>query len=280
MPGPKCLDPFASPRALIGSELRHARERAGLSQRELGEMLHVSGTFIGQLEDGSRRIQTALACRLDETLRTGGFFERNCKAPGKSKYPDHFAEAVEMEAAATAIKEYDPALIPGLLQTAAYARAVCRAYQPTAPEEYIDKLVEARLERAVILAHPTMPLLWAVLDEAALRRNVGGGAVMAEALGHVVALARRNRVIVQVMPFTTGAHASLEGSLKLMTFSDAPPVAYRQALGSGHLEDDPVTVARCQLTYDLIAASAWSPEDSLALIESVAEDYAHEEHQP
>ncbi|MFD7611847.1 Scr1 family TA system antitoxin-like transcriptional regulator [Streptomyces sp. NPDC059828] len=279
MPGPKCLDPFASPRALIGSELRHARERAGLSQRELGDMLHVSATFIGQLEAGSRRIQAGLACRLDETLGTGGFFERNCKAPGKSKYPDHFAEAAEMEAVATTIKAYDPALIPGLLQTAPYARAVCRAYQPTAPEEYVDQLVAARLERAVILAHPTMPLLWAVLDEAALRREVGSAAVMAEALRHIAALARRNRVIVQVLPFTAGAHASLEGSLKLMAFSDAPPVAYRQGFGTGQLEDDPTIVARCELAYDLVAASALAPPDSLALIESVAEDYAHEEHQ-
>lgn len=100
---------------------------------------------------------------------------------------------------------------------------------------------------------------------------------MAEALHHVAVLARRHRIIVQVLPFTAGAHMALEGSLKLMAFDDAPPLAYIQGLGTGRLEDDPAMVAHHDLTYDLLGASALSPQESLALIESVAEDYAHEE---
>ncbi|MGW7364332.1 helix-turn-helix domain-containing protein [Streptomyces sp. NPDC054841] len=280
MPGPKDLDPSTSPRALLGAELRHARENAGLSQRELGEPLFVSASFIGQLEAGTRRMQPDIARRIDEILGTNGFFERNCKAANKSKYPDHFAEAAEAEAVATAIKEYAPLLIPGLLQTEAYARAVFRAHQPTAPEEAIDDLVEARLERTHLLDDPTEPMLWAVLDEAVLRREVGGKAVMAEALGHVAAMVRRRRVIVQVLPFSAGAHALLNGALKLMGFTDAPPLAYLEVLRMGQLEDDPATVTRYELTYDLVVASALSPEESLARIESVAEDYAHEDQQP
>ncbi|MFE3326739.1 Scr1 family TA system antitoxin-like transcriptional regulator [Streptomyces sp. NPDC059176] len=279
MPGPKDLDPSTSPRALLGAELRHAREKAGLSQRELGEPLFVSASFIGQLEAGTRRMQHDIARRIDETLGTNGFFERNCRAANKSKYPDHFAEAAEAEAFATTIREYAPLLIPGLLQTEAYARAVFRAYQPTAPEAVIDDLVEARLERARLLDDPTRPMLWTVLDEAVLRREVGGEGVMAEALGHIGALARRHRVIVQVLPFAAGAHASLNGALKLMSFTDAPPLAYLEVLRMGQLEDDPATVARYELTYDLVVASALSPPESLALIESVAEDYAHEDQQ-
>ncbi|MFG2756839.1 Scr1 family TA system antitoxin-like transcriptional regulator [Streptomyces wuyuanensis] len=280
MPGPKDLDPSTSPRALLGAELRHARENAGLSQRELGEPLFVSASFIGQLEAGTRRMQPDVARRIDEILGTNGFFERNCLAANKSRYPDHFAEAAEAEAVATTIREYAPLLIPGLLQTEAYARAVFRAYQPTATEAVVDELVEARLERARLLDDPTTPMLWTVLDEAVLRRRVGSAAIMAEALGHIGALARRNRVIVQVMPFQAGAHRAMEGALKLMEFTDAPSLAYLQALGSGQLDDDPATVNRHKLTYELVTAGALSPCESLALVASVAEDYAHEDQQP
>ncbi|WP_371776899.1 helix-turn-helix domain-containing protein [Streptomyces sp. NBC_01438] len=276
MPGPRKLDPASSPRALLGAELRHRREAAGLSQSELGAPLFLSGSFIGQLESGVRRMQMDQAEKFDEMLGVDGFFVRNCEALKKSKYPEHFAEAAEAEARAEAIREYAPQLIPGLLQTEGYARAVFRAYQPTAVESTIDELVTTRLERAQLLTDPTVPMLWVVLDEAVLRRRVGGPDVMAEALRHIAGLIRQHRIVVQVLPFTEGAHAALTGSLKLMAFSDAPPLAYLQGLGTGQLQDDPATVRQCELTYDLVTASAISPTASLALIESVAEDYDHE----
>ncbi|MFG2452417.1 helix-turn-helix transcriptional regulator [Streptomyces sp. M41(2017)] len=277
MPGPKDLDPSSSPRAMIGAELRYARENAGLSQAELGEPLFVSGSFIGQLEAGTRRLHLEYAVQIDEILATKGFFERNCRALARSKYPDHFAEAAEAEAVASAIREFAPTLIPGLLQTRAYAQAMFRRGRPTAKEEVIEELVAARLERAHLLDDPTSPLLWTVLDEAVLRRTVGAGPIMAEALRHIATLAREHRVIVQVLPFTAGAHMAMEGSLKLMTFDAAPPLAYLQGLGTGRLEDDSATVAHHDLTFHLLAADALSPQESLALIDSVAEDYAHEE---
>lgn len=277
MTRPKDLDPSSNPRALLGCELRHARERKGISQEALGAPLFVSGSFIGQLEAGTRRMHLEYAQHFDEVLDTGGFFARNCKAVAKSKYPDHFAEAAEAEAVATAIREYAPLLIPGLLQTEDYARSVFRAYQPTATPDVIDELVSARRARARLLSDPTTPLLWVVLDEAVLRREIGGARVMAEALRHVWGLGQAYRIIVQVMPFSAGAHMALGGPLKLMTFSDAPPLAFTDGLGIGRLEDDPATVARHELTYDLVGASARSPQESLALIESAAEDYAHED---
>ncbi|WP_326659183.1 MULTISPECIES: helix-turn-helix domain-containing protein [unclassified Streptomyces] len=276
MPGPRKLDPSSSPRALLGAELRHRREDAGLSQTDLGAPLFVSGSFIGQLESGVRRMQMDQAEKFDEVLGAAGFFVRNCAALKRSKYPEHFAEAAEAEARAEAIREYAPQLVPGLLQTEAYARAVFRAYRPTAVESVIDELVTTRLERAEILADPTSPLLWVVLDEAVLRRVVGDPAVMADALRHIAGLIRHHRIIAQVLPYSAGAHRALEGSLKLMTFSDAPPLAYLQGLGTGQLQDDPASVHQYELTYDLVVASAISPAASLALIESVAEDYEHE----
>ncbi|WP_030766324.1 MULTISPECIES: helix-turn-helix domain-containing protein [unclassified Streptomyces] len=273
----KNLDPSSSPRALLGAELRVARERAGMSQSELGERLFVSGAFIGQLETGTRRMHLDFARQIDEILDTGGFFVRNCAAAAKSKYPDHFAEAAEAEARAKTIREYAPQLIPGLLQTEAYAREVCRAYQPTATDETIDELVTNRLARASLLHDPTTPLLWCVLDEAVLRRSGDTTAILAEALRHIARLIRSHRVIVQVMPFSAGFHAGLAGTLKLMSFDDAPPLSYVDGLGMGQLFDDPATVAQHTLTYDLLTANALSPRKSLALIESVAEDYEHDQ---
>ncbi|WP_030380110.1 MULTISPECIES: helix-turn-helix domain-containing protein [unclassified Streptomyces] len=277
MPGPKDLDPSSSPRALLGAELRHAREKAGLSQEELGGRLFVSGSYIGQLEAGTRRMQPEYARMLDEVLGVD-FFLRNCRAAAKSEYPEHFAEAAEAEARATAIRQYAPLLIPGLLQTAGYARAVFRAYQPTAPDAAIEKLVAARIDRAQLLKGPTDLLLWAVIDEAALRRVTGGPKVMAEALRHIVDVVRANRAIVQVLPFSAGAHAAMEGAMKLMDFEAAPPLIFFEGVGTGRLEDAPAVVRHQRLTYELLVACALSPTNSLALLEEMAQDYEHEEH--
>ncbi|XVV35803.1 helix-turn-helix domain-containing protein [Streptomyces sp. CA-100214] len=275
MPGPKDLDPSTSPRALLGAELRHAREKAGLSQEELGGRLFVSGSFIGQLESGTRRMQREYAGLLDDALGTEDFFRRNCAASAKSKYPEHFAEAAEAEGSATVIKEYASMLIPGLLQTPSYARAVCRAYQPTATDEVIDQLVTARMERARMLADPTEPMLWAVLDESALRRATGGRDVMAGVLRHIAALMRENRVIVQVLPFDAGAHPAMQGCVKLMDFADAPPLVYLEGVGTGRVDDDPATVGRYRFYYELLMISALSPTKSLSMIEELAQNYAH-----
>ncbi|MFD9439288.1 Scr1 family TA system antitoxin-like transcriptional regulator [Streptomyces sp. NPDC060006] len=280
MPGPKNLDPSSSPRALLGAELRHSREATGLSQDELGQSLFVSGSFIGQLEAGTRRVQPDMASKLDEILGTNGFFERNCKAVNRSKYPDHFAEAAEAEAVARAIREYAVLLIPGLLQAKGYAEEIFRAHNPTAPDKAIEALVAARLERARLLDDPTKPLLWAVLDEAALRRVVGSGAVMAEALLHVVELARQRRIIVQVLPFHAGAHAAMHGPLKLMEFEDAPSLSFVEGPDTGKLMDDPATVRRHTLLFSLLQAAALPPKESLALLRSVAQDYVHGEQHP
>ncbi len=101
---------------------------------------------------------------------------------------------------------------------------------------------------------------------------------MAEALRHIAVLAGRSGVIVQVLPLSAAAHSSMQGALKLMEFEDAPPLVYLEGVRTGRLEDDPATVAQLRFTFDLLAASALSPEKSLALVEALAQDYAHEEH--
>ncbi|WP_405730088.1 helix-turn-helix transcriptional regulator [Streptomyces sp. NBC_01537] len=274
MAHPKDLDPYASPRAFYGAELRLKREEAGLSQDRLGERLYCSGAYIGQLEAATRRPQLDMAKQLDEIFGTGEHFSRLCRMVHKvSRHAEKFEAAAELEAMARSICEYASMFVPGLLQTAAYARAVFRAAQPVARAERIEELIAARTGRAAKLEDPTEPLLWFVLDENVIRRPVGGPAVMREQLGRIVDLARRERVIVQVLPFSCGVPA-LNGMTTLMAFDDAPPVAYAEGPQTGNLIEDPALVAKVQLSYDLVRAAALPQKASLALIESAMEDFA------
>jgi transcriptional regulator with XRE-family HTH domain len=258
----------------FGTELKRLREEARFTQAALGARVFVSGGYIGQFEQAIRKPQLDVAQRIDETLQTGGFFERMCrKLINSSRYADYFAAAAELEALATKICEFAPTLVPGLLQTAAYARAITVAENPFAADEYIEETVRARMDRAHILKDATRPVHWAILHESVLRIPVGGPAAMAGQLEHMAALARERTILVQVLPYAAGAYPLMGKMLTLMEFEDAPPTAYTEGVFSGNLLDNPAVVKRVQATYDLLRAAALSPEASLSLVESAAEDY-------
>lgn len=258
----------------FGAELRRRREDMGLSQAQLGAIVFVSGTYIGQFEQAIRKPQMELAIRFDEILKTDGIFERLCLGLiNDRRYADYFAKAAELEALATKICDFAPTVVPGLLQTAEYARAVTIAMNPLATEEYIEDKVSGRMDRTRLLKDATRPVYWAILHENSLRVPVGGPAAMARQLDHITALMRERTVLVQVLPCAAGAFAVMNGDLRLMEFEDAPPTAYTEAVYSGALLDDPAVVKHAYAAYDLLRAAALSPEASLDLLESVAEDY-------
>ncbi|MEU1144349.1 helix-turn-helix transcriptional regulator [Streptomyces sp. NPDC005863] len=258
----------------FGAELKRRREDAGLSQSALGTRVFVSGGYIGQFEQAIRKPQLDVAERIDEVLQTDGIFERMCrKLIDDRRYADYFAAVVELEALATKICEFAPTLVPGLLQTSAYARAVTLAANPFVADAYVDEIVAARLERAGILKDAARPEYWVVLHENVLYIPVGGPEAMAEQLDHVARLMRERQVLLSVLPYAAGAHATMGGMLTLMGFEDAPPTAYTETSFSGTLVDEPVVVARAQRAYDLLGGAALSPEVSLTLVESAAEDY-------
>ncbi|WP_405409951.1 helix-turn-helix transcriptional regulator [Streptomyces decoyicus] len=257
-----------------GAELKRRREESGLTQEALGRQVFVSGGYIGQFEQAIRKPQLDVALRIDEVLQTDGFFERTWrKLIDDQRYPDYFAAAAELERLATKINDFESMIIPGLLQTAAYTRAFMLAGNPLAAEEYIEEKVRGRLDRAVILKDAMRPVYWAVLHEAVLRVPVGSPAVMADQLEHIAQLARERKILLQVLPFAAGAYPVMGKSLRLMEFDDAPPTAYTEGAYSGNLLDDPAVVKWAQAAYDLVRAVALSPEASLALLESAAEDY-------
>lgn len=258
----------------FGAELKRRREDAGFTQVELGARAFVSGGYIGQFEQAIRKPQLDVAQRIDELLQTDGFFERTWrKLIDDKRYADYFAEVVELERTATRLCEFAPTLVPGLLQTAEYAGAVTLATNPFITDEYVEEMVTARLERARILSDATRPEYWAVLHENALRIPVGGPAAMAKQLDHIAAMVRERKAVAQVVPYAAGAHTAMGGMLALMEFEDAPPTAYTETSFSGTLMDDPAVVKRAQRAYDLLRAVALSPEASLALVESAAEDH-------
>jgi transcriptional regulator with XRE-family HTH domain len=281
----KSLDPFESPYAFYGSELRRLREAAGLSQERLAAMVYVSGAYIGQIETTLRRPRLDLSRRLDAALGSGKHLEHLCLMAQKSRplhtngHASYFAEAAYHEARASAIAEYAPTVVPGLLQTEPYIRAVVKAARPLAQKPEVDRLVTAQRERAALLNNSTQPEFWAVLHENVLRIPVGGAAVMADQLHAVTSLARAGRVIVQVLRYQDGAHAIMAGMVTLMSFKDAPDLAYTESVHSGQILDENEVVALYWKSYDLARAVALSPEASVALIDSASEEYANA-HQP
>jgi hypothetical protein len=215
-----------------------------------------------------------LSQRIDAVLGTDGHMERLCKMVLKAtRHAEYFAHVNELMTQAAAICQFAAQILPGLLQTEAYARALIRAGEPLVPEDEVEARVRARVERAVLFDNPTEPQYWAILHESALRMLIGDRTVMREQLLHIAALIRSRRIMVQVMPFSAGAHPLGGSALTLMTFEEAPPAVYVEAAFSGHLLDSPALVGDYQRAYDCARAVALSPEASLALIESVAEEH-------
>jgi hypothetical protein len=195
---------------------------------------------------------------------------RRAKRRGHASY---FERVLEAERHAETIEEWCPTLIPGLLQTDAYARAVVRATHPLAPDDEVEEKVSARLARARLFEddHKT-PVYWAILSESLLRHPILPPEQTAEQLEHIAALARRHRIVPQILPWNCGPHPFMLGTAMIMTFPDAPPLVYTESLHSGDTIDDPALVKEYRRSYDWLRAASLPMEASLALIERAAED--------
>ncbi|MFC8310931.1 helix-turn-helix transcriptional regulator [Streptomyces olivaceus] len=262
------LDPGASPLDYYGFELRRHREAAGLTQRQLGDIVNYTGSLVGQIETARKLPTQEFSERIDAALGTGGLLSRLVHLVMRSQLPAWFQQVAELEVRAAEICTFQTRMIHGLLQTKSYVRAVLSALDPTD----LDDRTAVRLARQRVLEKQEPPVFWTVLSEAALRQEIGGREVMRGQLAHLLSFEDDPRINVQVLPFAVGAHAGLQGSFTLFRFTQDPAIVYTEGYDAGHPAANPETVRDCSLRYDHLRAAALSLKDSAALIRRTMEE--------
>src|SRR5262249_49177042 len=218
--------------ALFAAELQAARARAGVSRDELAARINYSASLVGMVESMRRVPRLDFAQRCDEALGTTGTFARLHEHLRTAPFPSWFRPFAQHEAEATSLRTFQLVLVPGLLQTPEYARAVLST-RVGATADDVDQAVTARLERQAILDRDDPPLLWVLIDEGALRRPVSGRDVMQAQVEHLVEMAGRPNVIIQVIPAEVGAHQGLVGAFVIADFAAAPRIVYLETIGGG-----------------------------------------------
>ncbi|WP_225801064.1 helix-turn-helix transcriptional regulator [Streptomyces sp. NK15101] len=273
----KDIDGSASVPQFYGKELRFKREEAGLTLEGLVEGSFYGVTYLSEIERGKRTMPLDLAQHVDRVLGTDGFFQRGCEDVRKARRKGHapyFERVLEAEKRALTIQQWSPTVIPGLLQTGPYMRALFQAeWAQDLPEE-IEEKITGRLARAQLFEeNHKQPEYWAILHESVIRLPVLSGERMAQQLDHIAGLIKRGRIFTQILPWNAGAHALMLGNAMALAFVDAPPLVYMEGQHHGHTIDDPGLVKQYQRSYDLLRAAALPLEASLALIEDAAEGY-------
>jgi transcriptional regulator with XRE-family HTH domain len=268
-------DPETDPRAFLGRELRHARVAAGFSSQEaLAARLDFDRTVIAKAETGDRVPTDDVldawcdACAIDqsrrELLRRWAAFARRTDGP----VPSWFESWLEAERLAHTLRLWSPVLVPGLLQTAEYARAL---YLATGlDEEAAEEHVTVRLERQAVLDRPRPPHVVAVLDEPVLHRMIGSPQVMADQLTHLADLYERTNVSIQIVPSGTGANAGLSGAFDLASGDGAPEVLRMEAVEDVTAETRSL-VRKAANIFDRVRADALPRAASRKLILEAAE---------
>jgi len=273
-------------RILLGSQLRMLREVKGITREEAGYAIRASGSKISRMELGrvsfkERDVTDLLKLYGVDEDETATLVELAIQAnsPGWwHKYgdvlPDWFQVYVGLEEAASLIRLYEVQFVPGLLQTADYARAVVRLGQPGAAPEEIERRISLRMGRQELLTKPGGPRLWAIVDEAALRRPIGGKEVMRAQLEQLILATEEPQVTLQVMPFRSGGHAAEAGAFTIMRFPepDLPDVVYLEQLTSALYLDKRDDVEKYTEVMERLSVESESPERSVDILSGMLEE--------
>ena len=259
--------------SLFADELKAAREQRGWSQADLADQIPYSLSTISMVEALHRVPARDLAVHLDKAFGTPGTFARLEARLRDLPFPASFRPFAAYEAEATALYVFEHSLVPGLLQTPEYARAVL-ATRPNTAEDEIDNLVAARLARQAILTRedPPPPLLWALIDEGVLHRPVALDEVMHDQLMYLVEMSRRPNVTIQVVPYSAGGHTGLLGAFVIADLDSSPGIVYLEDIADGRTFEDPGAVSRVTLRYKSLQSEALPKGVSRELIVRVAEE--------
>ena len=269
-------EPGRTPRQVFGAMLRYYRERAGLTRTELGRQVSKSVSLIQAIELGQRAATAEVTEDLERVLPADGALTRLRDEIGDGlgyqAYPSWFQEWLASEQEAKKLRWFEPMLVPGLLQTEQYARAVFGARFGVTDEE-IDEQVAARLKRQEILAREDPPALWVILDEWVLRRPVGGRHVMREQVSRLIAAAQQPHIMIEVIPADTGAHEGVAGAFAIADFADVPSVGDQEGAIGGQPVEEREDVASLDLTWAMLRADSLPRAASLALLEEAAKSW-------
>ena len=266
----------------LAAELRGLRTAAGLTREEVSDQTGINPATLYRIETAKVRPQRrTLIALLDKYAVTDQgqradliALSRQAAQLGwlqayESELPEQYTTYISFEAEARSVRNYESLFVPGLLQTEDYARAVIKGVLPLAHDTDIELRVHARLQRQESLRKKNPLRLWAILDEAALHRRIGGADVMASQLQALVAAATQPHVTLQVIPFDRGAHPGMPGSFVVMDFPDAadPALVYIDSMaGDLFLEREP-DVRRYTVIFEHLQALALDPANSTQVIE-------------
>jgi transcriptional regulator with XRE-family HTH domain len=259
----------ANPLGTFGAELRAHRANAGWSQAELAPKLFISPSLASALENGTRAPKRDLAELCDRVFETTGTFARLWRLTVQQAWPSWFAEYAQLEEQATRIHKWELRYVPGLLQTADYARAVMKAGRPREASDIIEEDVRARIDRQEILTRTNPPLAWFVIDESVLYRAYGGPNVMHHQIKRLSEFAELPSVVIQILPFSITDHPGADGPLTILEFDGSPSVGYAEGRGSGRLIESPADVAQEMECYDMVRAAALPRSKTIEMIKRV-----------
>jgi transcriptional regulator with XRE-family HTH domain len=267
----------------LGALLRKLRLEKGLTVEQAADQLLFSMSKLSRMETGhgaatARDIRDL--CDLygvteeAERERLTSLAREGKQSGWWQSYDLDFSTYVGLEAAATELRYYQSTIVPGLLQTADYARAMIEVSVPRLTPERMDELLEVKLTRQHILSRAEPLRLWAVLDEAALHRVVGGPAVMAAQLDRLAQATGTANVTVQVIPYGAGAHPAMDSTFNILEFgSSVPSVVYVEGLVGWIYLDRSTEIARYQQVFEFLCSMALSPRESLELITEVGKEH-------
>lgn len=269
----------------LAAELRRLRADAGYSREQVEEQTGVNEGTLYRLETARARPQRRTLVALldlyhvDEPLRADLIdIARTADGQGwlrpyHSELPEEYAAYISFEAEARSVRNYESLFIPGLLQTEDYARAVITGTLPMASQTEIEQRVQARMERQELLRGDKPLELWAIVDEAAIRRMVGGPKVIRAQLTHLREAAEQPDITLQVIPFDVGAHPGMPGSFVYMEFGEPtdPELVYVDTLAGDLFLEADADVRRYAAMFDHLRATALSPANTMRMISTVIE---------
>jgi transcriptional regulator with XRE-family HTH domain len=268
----------------LAMELQRRRETTGMSREEVARQLEWSTSTLFRIETGRSRPQPGNVRTLLELYGVNGperdgliQLTRDARQPGwwhsfRDVLPNPYEVYIGLEAGAASIRNFEPVVVPGLLQTADYAREIFRNGPIELNPDGIERLVEVRVARQEILNRDDRPRLWIVIDEAVIHRVVGGTSVMLAQLRHLANSAQQGRTTIQVVPYRAGAHAGTIGSFVILDFEELadPAMVYVETLAGDIYLEERSDVNRYTLAFDRLRAASLHPDESVQLIEQAA----------